>query len=226
MASALAFELAKVELVPIRTRMLGHLANIEPVLQQQVEDALGMKGKADKIAPAVTPRDLKPSDALSLIKKAKPTLRGRKLGVLITDGFDAGLLVALRNAAKIEKAALAVIAPKIGGVKDNAGKLTPADMALSGAPSVFFDAVAILTSEPEASHLATQAGAVDWVRDAFGHLKVIGHSIEAQPLLQKAGIQPDEGVVELSEARSVSQFIKTARNGRVWKREPKLRLPG
>ena len=226
MASALGFELAKVELMPIRTRMLGHLANIDPTLQKEVEKALGMEGKADKIKPAVQPQDLESSDALSLIKKAQPTLKGRKLGVLITDGFDASLLTALRNAAKAEKAALAVIAPKIGGAKDAAGKLTAADMSLSGAPSIFFDTVAILTSEAEARHLATQAGAVDWVRDAFGHLKVIAHTSDAKPLLDKAGIQADEGVIELGESKSVAQFIKTAKNGRIWKREPKLRSPG
>jgi catalase len=226
MVSALGFELAKVELVPIRTRMLGHLANIDATLQQQVEAALGMEGKADKIKPAVTPRDLKPSAALSLIKKAQPTLKGRKLGVLVTDGFDAALLTALRNAAKAEKAAFAVIAPKVGGAKDDSGKLTPVDFSLSGAPSIFFDTVAILASEAEAKKLAAQAGPVDWVRDAFGHLKVIAHSSGAQPLLEKAGVQTDEGVIELADNKSISHFIKIAKNGRIWKREPKLRPPG
>jgi catalase len=226
MAGALGFELAKVESAPIRARVLGHLALIDPALQQQVEDALGMKGKADKINPAVQPRDLKSSDSLSLIKKAQPTLKGRKIGVLITDGFDASLLNAIRNAAKSEKAAIAIVAPKIGGAKDNSGRLTPADMSLSGAPSVFFDAVVILTNEIEAKKLAEEACAVDWVRDAFGHLKVIAHTKGAQSLLHKAGIKPDEGIVELGDIKSVSHFIKQAKNGRIWKREPKLRSPG
>lgn len=226
MASALGFELAKCELIPIRTRMLGHLANIDSALQQQVEEALGMKGQADKIQPAVKPLDLELSDTLSLIKKAKPTLKGRKLGVLVTDGFDANLLAALRNAAKAEKAAFALIAPKIGGAKDNTGKLNPADMSLSGAPSIFFDTVAILTNEAEAKKLTNEACAIDWLRDAFGHLKVIAHTTTAQPLLDKAGIKPDEGIITLRDSKSVSQFIKTAKNGRIWEREPKLRSPG
>jgi catalase len=226
MASALGFELAKVELIPIRTRMLGHLALIDPGLQQQVEGALGMQGKADKIQPAMPPRDLEPSDALSLIKKAAPTLAGRKFGVLITNGFDASLLAALRSAASKEKAAFAIIAPKVGGATDSAGKLTPADFSLSGAPSVFFDTVAVLTNEKEGRQLAAEAAAVDWVRDAFGHLKVIAHTDGAKTLLEKAAIQPDEGIVSLKDGKSVAQFIKLAKNGRVWKREPTLRSPG
>ena len=52
-------------------------------------------------------------------------------------------------------------------------------MALSGAPSVFFDAVAIFASAEGIKPLLKNSAAIDWVRDAFGHLKVIGHT--AQP---------------------------------------------
>ena len=40
--------------------------------------------------------------------------------------------------------------------------------------------------------------AVDWVRDAFGHLKAIGFTPEAQALLDKAGVEADAGVVDVS----------------------------
>ncbi|MGZ4862852.1 MAG: catalase-related domain-containing protein, partial [Halobacteriota archaeon] len=224
--SALGFELGKLEHPHVRTRMLGHLANIDFNLSQQVEEALGMKGKAEEIEPAVPPRDLKESPALSIIKKAPTTLQGRKIGVLITDGFDAGLLAALRGAAKAEKAQAAVIAPKVGGAKDDSGQMTPADFAMSAAPSIFFDALVILASEEEADYLSTQSGPVDWVRNAFGHLKVIGHTAGVQPLFDRAGVELDQGIIELGGKESVRDFIKTAKKGRIWSREPKLRSPG
>ena len=93
-------------------------------------------------------------------------------------------------------------------------------------PSIFFDAVVILANEEQASHLSTQAGAVDWVRDAFGHLKVIAHTPGAQALLARAGIEEDEAVVSLGDNKSVAAFIKAAKQGRLWKREPALRSPG
>jgi catalase len=226
MISALGFELAKVNLVPIRTRMLGHLALIHPVLHKGVEEALGMEGKADKIMPAVKPLDLEPSPAVSLLKKAKATLEGRKIGVLITNGFDAGLLAAIKTAAKAEKAAVAVIAPKVGGAKDSSGKPAPADMSLSGGPSVIFDAVVILATETEAEKLASEAGAVDWVRDAFGHLKVIAHTEGANILLSRAAVKVDEGVISIGDGKSISTFIKQAKGGKIWEREPTLRSPG
>ena len=68
--------------------------------------------------------------------------------------------------------------------------------------------------------------AVDWVRDAFGHCKVLGFSADAQPLLDKAGVQPDAGVVNLESAKAVGSYITTAKEGRIWAREPSMRRPG
>ncbi len=226
MISAFAFELAHVETKAIRLRMISHLANIDTALHDGVVAALGMTEKAPAIAPALAPRDLAPSPALSIVGKAPVTLAGRKIGVLITDGFDSSLLTALRSAAKTAKAALAVIAPKVGGAKDSSGVLVEADFPLSAAPSIFFDTAVILASEAGGKDLATQAGAVDWASDAFAHLKVLGHTAGAQPLLDRAGVKPDAGVVAFGNAKAVGTFIATAKKGRIWAREPNLRRPG
>ncbi len=224
--SAFAFELAKVEAKAIRLRMLGHLANVDAALHDGVVDALGMKEKEEPVAPAVVARDLPASPPLSIIGKAPKTLQGRKIGVLITNGFPAARLAELREIAKEEKAALLVIAPKVGGATDSKGKLVEADLPLSAAPSLFFDTVVVLASKAGAEDLATQAAAVDWVRDAFGHCKVLGHTAEAQPLLDKAGVQPDGGVVNLASDKAVGDYITTAKGGRIWARELSLRRPG
>jgi catalase len=226
-ASALAFELAKVEIVEIRGRMLGHLGHIDGGLQQTVADALGMPLKnAVKIHPAVAPRDLDPSPSLSLIAKDPHTLKGRKAGILVTDGADADQLTALQAAFKKEKAAVELIAPKIGGATISDGSLVPVHHALSGGPSIFFDTVGILASDEAMADLVRESAAVNWVRDAFGHLKVIGYSPEAAPLLEAAGIEPDEGTIVLEGSKGIKAFIATARGGRRWEREPSLRSIG
>jgi catalase len=224
--SAFAFELAKVQTKAIRERMLAHLANVDQALHTGVSKALGMSEATEEVKPVVTPRDLPPSPALGLIAKAEPTLQGRKIGVLLTDGFEAGLLTQLRARAKAEKAALAIIAPKVGGVKDNAGEMVEVDFSLSAAPSIFFDAVVIIVSEAGAQDLATQAAAVDWVSDANAHLKVLGHTSGAQALLDRAGFKPDAGLVPLPDDDAVGTFIEAAKAGRIWAREPSLRRPG
>ncbi|WAC19075.1 catalase [Luteolibacter sp. SL250] len=225
-ASALAFELAKVEFKGIRRKMLGHLLHIEQSLHDTVADALGMAGEAEAITPAVEPRDLPPSPALSIIAKNPGILKGRKVGILVTDGFDAGLLPKLQAALIKEKATVAIIAPKIGGASGDDGALLEADFALSGGPSVLFDSVFILASAEGMKPLLGEAAAVNWVRDAFAHLKVIGHVPAAQPLLLEASVVPDAGVVPVSDKKSLAAYVKAARNGRLWEREPSLRSIG
>ena len=119
-----------------------------------------------------------------------------------------------------------LIAPKIGGATLSDGSLMPADHSLSGGPSVLFDTVAVLASEDAMADLTREAAAVNWVRDAFGHLKVIAYSPVASALLQAAGIEPDEGTISLDGAKAFKTFIGTAREGRRWEREPTLRSIG
>ena len=222
--NAFAFEFSKVEAPVIRSRMLGHLALVEETLAQAVETAIGMEGERAEITPYKAPVDLDPSPALSLVGKAKPTLKGRKIGALVTDGADGDQLEALREALDKEGAELAIVAPKIGGVRLKSGKHLPADMALSGSPSVFFDTVAIFASAEGVKPLLKNSAAIDWIRDAFGHLKVIGHSGAAQPLFTKAGIADDldDGVIELDTRASIGQYIDAAKQQRVWDREARL----
>jgi len=186
--------------------------------------AIGMEGQRAEITPYQAPVDLEPSPALSLVGKAKATLKGRKVGALVTDGADGDRLEALGDALEKEGAELAIVAPKIGGVRLKSGKDLAADMALSGAPSVFFDAVAIFASAEGVKPLLKNSAAIDWVRDAFGHLKVIGHTSAAQPLFAKASLADDldEGVIELDGRPGVGQYIDAAKQQRVWARETRL----
>lgn len=225
--SAFAFELGKVETPAIRKRMLGHLAIIDKTLCGGVSKALGTN-EIDPITPALEPRDLAPSPALSLIKKAPATLRGRTIGVLLSNGVDGGFLKRLQKAIEAEGAEMAVVCRKIGGVTLSDKVKLPADHALSAAPSVIFDAVAILTSDEGASELAEEAAAIDWVRDAFGHLKVIGLNGPSVALLNKAGLSGmfDEGVITIEDAAGIEAYLNTAKQQRIWDREPKVRSPG
>ncbi len=218
--NAFTFELSKVETKAIRTRMLGHLAQVDAALHKGVAAGLGMDTAPEAAKPAVAPRDLPPSPALSILGKMPKTLAGRKIGVLMADGFDPAALAALRAGADAEKAALALIAPKVGGAKDSAGKNVEAAMALSGSPSILFDAVVVLASKESAAQLAADPSAVDWVRDAFSHCKVIGRSPEAQPLFDAAGVKADEGILEVGQ--EADAFMKAAKNGRIWSREAAL----
>ncbi len=65
---------------------------------------------------------------------------------------------------------------------------------------------------------------LDWMRDALGHLKVIGYTAAAQPLFVKGGIadDPHEGVIELDARASIRRYIEAAKQQLVWAREDRL----
>ena len=152
------------------------------------------------------------------------TLKSGGRGPSLLEDFAFREKKSLRDALEKEGAELAIVAPRIGGVRLKSGKHLAADMALSGTPSVFFDAVAIFASAEGIKPLLKNSAAIDWVRDAFGHLKVIGCTATAQPLFAKAGIADDldEGVIELDARASIGQYIEAAKQQRVWDREARL----
>jgi catalase len=223
--SAFIFELSKVETKAVRVRMLGQLANVDSGIAKRVADGLGMKGKIEKIATTVPARtDLPESPALSILKKAKNSLEGKLIGCLIADGTDGSTVLNLAKAAKKAGADLKIIAPKIGGAIGKDGAVIEADFQLVGGPSVLFDCVFLALSADGASTLSAEAAAVAFVHDAFSHLKVIGATPEAQPLLEKAGVVVDKGVVVTSKKGATTDaFFTQATMGRIWEREPSVR---
>jgi catalase len=131
------------------------------------------------------------------------------------------LIAALRTALEAEGALLEIIAPTVGGVEMSDGKLLKADHKFGGGPSVLFDAVAILPAGDATGGLLQNAAVGDFIRDAFGHLKFIGHTEAAMPLFEKAGIADalDEACLLLEGDESIKSFIASCRKLRFWKRE-------
>jgi catalase len=221
-ADALIFELSKVENPAIRTRVVSHLPNIDSELAKKVATGLGIRELPPTAKPAQTPRtDLKPSKALSIILNGPENFKGRKIGVLVTDGVDDDLLDALQSAAQAEGAEIEVIAPAVGGVQSKKGKIIPADQKLGGGPSVLYDAVVVLPAATAAQSLAKHPAARDFVTDAFTHLKFIAYNEAAKPLFAKAGLADDldAGCFELSDSGSATKFITLCRMLRLWERE-------
>ncbi len=220
-ANALVFELSKVERPDIRARLVSHLRNIDEGLAAKVADGLGLD-MPKAATPARAPIDLPVSDALSILKNGPKSFKGRKLGILVSDGTDADLFEALTTACDKEGTAWEVIAPKIGGAVLSNRKKIPAKQKIDGGPSVLYDAVALLVSEKGGALLAKDAPTKDFISDAFAHCKFIGHAAAAELLLKAAGVadKKDAGFVTLMAAKDATRFIKACRDLRFWDREP------
>jgi catalase len=218
-AMALVFELSKVDAMPVRERMVGHLRNIDESLAKRVAGGLALDPLPAAPTPATRVRDMPASPMLQIHGKMKDTLEGRTIGILVADGSDAATIKALQKSALDAGAAVKIVAPRVGGVKLGDGSKLAPDGQLAGTPSVVFDAVAILLSSAGAKTLAGEAAAIDFARDAFGHLKAIAVDAGGRRLLEVAGIKPDEAVVDAADRK---RFIAAAKT-RAWDREASVR---
>ncbi len=215
-ASSFVFELSKVGLEQVPPRMVANLRNVDEDLARRVADGLGM-ALPKKSSAARAPVDLAASSALSIHANMINTLKGRKVGVLICDGAKRSELDQVVKSVESAGGTTFIVASRIAGAKLSDSKMQKADGQLAGSPSQLFDAVALVLSEEGAETLTREAAAVQWVMDAFAHLKAIGHNQPAQKLLEKAGIGPEDGVVALDK-----EFTDAAAR-RFWQREASIR---
>ena len=215
-ASAFVFELSKVALDPVRLRMLGNLRNVDEDLAKRVAAGLAMAlPAANKAAKA--PVEMKPSDALSIVKQGDPPMTGRKVAILFAEGSDKAAIDKLKKGVEDGGGTAFLVAPKVGELSLKGGKLK-ADGQLAGSPSVLFDAVACAIMPDQAKTLANDGAALQWFMDAYGHCKTIGYCPATKEyILDKVGIVPDAGVVPNEK------FIGIAPK-RHWDREPKVRM--
>lgn len=219
LASALVFELSKVEHPHIRAAIVGHLRNIEEDLAQRVASSLGMNEMPPTPTAASAVQNLDVSPALQLIGNMKDTLEGRVVGVLVASGSDAASIEAVQQAVTLEGAKVKLISAKIGHVKLADNSLLKIDGQLAGSSSVMFDAIAIILSDQASLSLGKEAAAIDFVRDAYGHLKAIGVDKGGEALLKTAGIKQDAGIMTID---CLDRFIAAAKT-RQWDREASIR---
>jgi catalase len=225
-AEAFTFELSKVKHPQIRSRMVARLRDVDDDLASSVAEGLGLREMPPAAPAAVAVRtDLPESPALSILLHGPGSFAGRKLGVLVTAGADAEVLAALRSAATAEQASVEVIAPAVGGVDASDRSLVTADQQVDGAPSVLYDAVAVIAAPGGARALATNPAARDFLADAYAHCKFIGYTGGAAPLFEAAGLEldgdavaHDGGIVSL-DSRAATDFIIGCRQLRFWDRQ-------
>ncbi|MEE2862466.1 MAG: catalase [Pseudomonadota bacterium] len=219
MADALVFELSKVKTEGIRLRMLSHLQNIHADLAQAVAKGLGitdLPAPADAARP--TRKDLPESPALSILKNGPDSFAGRKVGILVTQGSDAGEVSAIVDAVKAEGAMVQYIAPAAGSVTLSDGSTLTVDERVEGAPSAIFDAVAVVPSAQHVEMLAAMPAARDFVASAWAHYKHVAYNEAARTLFSKAGLPKDLDAGFLP-AGDAAAFVAACRKIRFWKRQ-------
>jgi catalase len=221
LGDAIVFELSKVDTSAIRHRVVASLRNVDEDLARHVADGVGMDALPDRLEPAREPVDVATSPALSMLATPLESFRGRRLGVLVSQGADAKTLRMLRKAAEAEGMTMDVVAPTREGIVDSEGNAVVVAEKIDGGPSVLFDAVAVVLASDGADAVAAHPGAKDFVSDAHAHKKFVAYTDGAAALFAAAAVdhQSAAGYLRLDGARKTSDaFVHSCRQVRAWDR--------
>ncbi|CAK7206494.1 catalase 1 [Sporothrix eucalyptigena] len=142
-------------------------------------------GNHGKQAPGLSQFDFLPSS---------PTIAGRRVAIVVGNGFDSAALDAVMAGLSVEKAVPVIISTKrspvfsAGSSSSSSGGIQP-DHHLEGFRSTMVDAVFVPGGQGSIvalTHRQTKGRVLHWLREAFGHLKTIGATGDAVGLVQEA----------------------------------------
>ena len=225
------FELSKVTVGAIRERTVSMLRNVSEDLAARVAEGLGMKlpppmPRAMENPPAP---EVEVSPPLSLM--ARPGDGGiatRVVAILVANGVDENSVWTLANTLIAEGAVVRLVGPHIGELSGAGGSMLDADASLENHPGVLFDAVAVPQGPQAIAQLATDPKAREFLQDQFLHCKTILASRDAEPLLRKAGILPEDEagagmiVCDTVDEVAVQAFVQGIARHRHFEREGHL----
>lgn len=230
---AFSFELGKVAVKSIREKMVDHLNHIDHDLAKSVADNIGVvppkKSEANE-------KYTKTSPALSMENTVKDKITGRKVGILVSEGFHYEQVGQLKDFLKKEGAMVEIVAKKLGMIKANNGKEMEADKSHSTTNAVLYDALLVPCGKESAEAMKSQGKALAFLDETFRHCKAIGALGAGVSLLQESSIMKvdfsagdalaDQGVVTAKEMNSdFLELFKEAVATRHWDREQKDQVP-
>ncbi|MET8910656.1 catalase [Micromonospora sp. NPDC004551] len=219
------FELGKCYHQAIKERQLQCLANIDPVLCEQVATGLGLPAPK----PTVPLAEVQPSPALSQVGREWPA-DGRTVGIVVDPGNDLDGVSEVRRAVFAAGMVPLLVAAHGGTVGD-----LPVQRTFATGRSVEFDAV-LLAGAPapapdalparDAKAGAAGSATVDprvllLVEEAWRHAKAIGAWGAGAEVLRQAGVSGTPGVATGDSGAEVFGAVQQLMGAhRVWERFP------
>ena len=172
---AFRFELSKVQVQPIRERVVSLIANIASELAERVASALGFPvPQAMPIVHRAANVEITRSVKLSLLARPGGVgMAGMKIAILVADGVDVERVGAMCQLLVDHKATSHPVAERSGAVKSSAGADLHAEASLETAPEVLWDAVILCSGKQAQAALSKHRGAQNFLRDQYLHCKPI-----------------------------------------------------
>lgn len=190
--NACRFELAQVQRLAVRERVVGLFQHIEPDFAAEVAVGIGVSipapvavitRSAARAKDGATPVTASP--ALSLMNQPRPSIKTRKVALLAFPGlrraeFDLVCGMLCGAGAKVE-----VVSIALGALLTDQDRPVEVCKTFLTTDSVLYDAVLVLGGTT-GKLLAQDDDALRFVRDAYRHAKPIGASNEGVALLDAA----------------------------------------
>ena len=192
-AAAFRFELSKLTVPAIRTRMLSSLRNVSEALAANVADGLNMPlpDPMPRAIDSAPEPEVRKSPALSLLAlPGDGSIAGRKVVILAADGMAGQGALDVHAALFAQGATPRFAAPRIGPVKTADGVAIEADVSLENEPGFLFDALVVPDGEEGIAALASDAHVFEFIRDQYRHCKPILALGAGERLLRAAGLGP------------------------------------
>lgn len=248
------FELGKVETMEIRERLVEHFHHIDPDLAARVAAGIGVSTPSQEAKLTVETVREKPnldrsgkrgvevSDALSMEKMPKNSIKSRKIAILAADGVDLAQVKQVKEALMDAGASVKIVSKLLGKIKGINGEEIKVDKNAVTTGSIMFDAVFIPGGKESVEKLKKQGDALHFVNEAFKHGKPIGASAEGTGLLTDAkigdlamarpgaeGVASEMGIVSVQNTSDlkpfINNFIQAIAQHRHWDRDMKDMVP-
>jgi len=203
-AGGFRFELSKVTVPAIRTRMVASLRNVSEELAGRVAQGLGIE------LPTAMPRALErvpqaevsSSAPLSLMALPGAGVATRRIAVLVADGVEGASVTALRGALTDAGAVPRIVGIRLGSVRTAAGEALEIDATLENSPAVLFDAAVLPDGVDAVRTLAQNGLLLEFLKDQYRHGKALLVLGASAALLTQVGItqrlpngEPDPGLL-------------------------------
>lgn len=219
MIKAFRFELGKVQSKSVQQQMVNNLSNVDLQLAQQVAQGIGVEAPqapTEEVRQGVTLL----SPALSQMNTVKSPAT-RKIAVLAANGFDSAEMKAVMTALQTAGVTAEIVSENLGILTGTEGDQQQVKQTFLTADSVLYDAVYLAGGKESIAQIGSIREAVNFVVEAYNHLKTIGTSADGLELLGTAGIhvtgpeaaagnleEPlvDTGLIVSSDAADVNDF--------------------
>jgi catalase len=236
MVRAFQFEVGKVERLAIRERVVRMFARVDETLAREIAEGLGLTATlttTEAGGDGVPAKQMKPSPALSLANQPKESVASRKVAILATDGARRPEIEAFKATLAKAGAVAEVIAHRAGSLRAEDGELLAIDRSLITVHSVLYDAVYVAGGAASVRTFAVMPEALEFVRDAFHHFKVVGATGEGVELLaacqlrgvkagpSSEGVASVDGMVTAPEGGEAfaSAFVEALKQHRYFERK-------